>query len=241
MKQFFIGAVVTAIAVAIWLWLRQKERGEKRERKAPPVPNFTEINPKGIRVESRTLERSTRPREDRQVPKPKATSTDLPRPISQAKPELTATLRELLADGKWEEADRETLGIMLKVANREKDGWLDVESIQNFPQKDLHAIDRLWMDFSDGRFGFSVQRDIWQSVGGNLEAGDKIYKAFSEKVGWRVQKEWLQVNELTFDLSSPVGHLPGLAVRLGGLSWGVDGFWWEKRSAYVFLVSQKDW
>ncbi|KYC42116.1 hypothetical protein WA1_19150 [Scytonema hofmannii PCC 7110] len=74
-----------------------------------------------------------------------------------------------------------------------------------------------------------------------IEANDESYKAFGDKVGWRVQKKWLQVNELTFDLSSPVGHLPSLAVRLGGLSWGVDGFWWEKRSAYVFLLSQKDW
>lgn len=163
------------------------------------------------------------------------------RSTPQEKPELTAKLRELLANGKWLEADRETLRLMLMVAKREQDGWLSTTSIQNFPQNVLRSIDQLWMDFSDGRFGFSVQRDIWRRVGGNPQPNDQIYEAFGDIVGWRARQKWLQVDELTFNLSSPVGHLPSLAVRLGGLGWGVKGFWWERRSAYVFLLSQKDW
>jgi hypothetical protein len=94
---------------------------------------------------------------------------------------------------------------------------------------------------SNGRFGFSVQKHIWKSVGGNLKADGKIYKAFGDLVEWRVNENWLQINDLTFEPSAPVGHLPATTVRLGGLSWGVDGFWWEKRKAYVFLLSEKDW
>ncbi|MBR8835262.1 MAG: GUN4 domain-containing protein [Stigonema ocellatum SAG 48.90 = DSM 106950] len=72
-------------------------------------------------------------------------------------------------------------------------------------------------------------------------ATDQIYQAFGDYVGWRVGQKWLQVNNLTFNLSSPLGHLPAVAVRLGGLSWGVEGFWWTRRDAYVFLLSRKDW
>ncbi|MBD2771168.1 GUN4 domain-containing protein [Iningainema tapete] len=165
------------------------------------------------------------------------------RPLIQQKitHDLTAALRDLLVAGRWAEADRETLRIMLKVANRQQEGWLNVASIRNFPQKDLHAIDQLWTRASDGRFGFSVQKDIWNNVGGSLNANDKIYEAFGDKVGWRVHKKWLQVDDLDFDISSPPGHLPAVAVRLGGLSWGVAGFWWERRDAYVFLLSEKVW
>lgn len=159
----------------------------------------------------------------------------------QAKPKLTATLQKLLISGRWEEADHETLRIMLKVSSREEEGWLDVESIQDFSTDTLRAIDQLWVNSSDGHFGFSIQQSAWKSVGGNLNADDRIYKAFSDRVGWHVDKEWLQVKDLNFDISSSTGHLPALAVRQGGLSWGVDGFWWKKREAYVFLLSQKDW
>ena len=160
-------------------------------------------------------------------------------PQQRKKPKLTSALRVLLVSGRWEEADRETLRIMLKIAVREQQGWLDVASIQNFPLEELYAIDRLWVESSNGCFGFSVQQQIWENVGGNLKANDKIYEAFGDIVGWRVDKKWSQVDELTFDLSSPVGHLPAIAVRLGGLGWGVNGFWWERRDAYVFLLSQK--
>lgn len=159
----------------------------------------------------------------------------------QNKPILASKLTDLLASGRWKEADEETLRIMLQVAGREKEGWLDVQSIKEFPCEDFRAIDQFWLKSSDGRFGFSVQKQIWKSVGGKFNANDQIYEAFSDRVGWRVNNSWLQVDRLSFTSSAPDGHLPAVAVRLGGLSWGVTGFWWEKREAYVFLLSDKDW
>ena len=162
-------------------------------------------------------------------------------PTAKRTPDFVSKLRDLLTSGKWEKADKETLKIMLQVTGREKKGWLDVASIENFPCEELRAIDQLWLQSSNGRFGFSVQKRIWKSLGGNLKADDKIYQAFSDRIGWQMNKNWLQIDDLTFKPSATVGHLPATAVRLGGLSWGVDGFWWEKRQAYVFLLSEKDW
>ncbi|MGB3639077.1 MAG: GUN4 domain-containing protein [Rivularia sp. (in: cyanobacteria)] len=114
-------------------------------------------------------------------------------------------MRDLLKAGKWEEADGETLAVMLKVAGREEERWLDSDSIEKFPCTDLRTIDQLWVKYSDGRFGFSVQKRIWESVRGD-------YVKFGDRVGWRkgmfLSKEWLYYKNLTFSLEAPEGHLP---------------------------------
>ncbi len=77
-------------------------------------------------------------------------------------------LRDLLKAGQWKEADQETLAVILKAANREQEEYLNVESIENFPCTDLHTIDQLWIKYSNGQFGFSLQKEIWLGVGGEF-------------------------------------------------------------------------
>lgn len=127
-------------------------------------------------------------------------------------------LRDLLKAGNWKEADRETLAVMLKVSGREQEGWLSSESIDKFPCTDLRTIDQLWVKYSNGHFGFSVQKRIWENVG-------KDYEYFSDRVGWRKNtsnrrwqggiqiKEWLRYSDLTFTKNSPQGHLPATNYR----------------------------
>ncbi|UNU26311.1 serine/threonine-protein kinase [Microcoleus vaginatus] len=149
-------------------------------------------------------------------------------------------LRNLLAAKKWKEADEETARVMLKVAGREKEGWLDEISIEKFPCEDLRTIDQLWVKYSNGRFGFSVQKRIYQSLGRtrkydwedwkrsvqkriyqslgrtrkydteDLENDWEDWKTFADRVGWRKNNEWLSYNNLTFSEKAPEGHLPGL-------------------------------
>ena len=110
-------------------------------------------------------------------------------------------LRDLLAKGQWLEADNETGTVMLKIARRVDAGWLREEDITEFPCPDLNTIDRLWMKYSQGRFGFSVQSRIWQSVG-------QDYAKFADTVGWRVDYGWQLHSELQFNLDATSGHLP---------------------------------
>jgi Uncharacterized conserved protein len=119
-------------------------------------------------------------------------------------------LGNLLAEGKWKEADEETARLMFKIADREKEGWLRVEDIEQFPSSDLQTIDQLWVEYSNGRFGFSVQKQIYQSLGGTKEFNQKITEAFWHKVGLIINNEpyWSQYDNLTFNLSAPIGHLP---------------------------------
>ncbi|MFM6246861.1 MAG: GUN4 domain-containing protein, partial [Dolichospermum sp.] len=129
-------------------------------------------------------------------------------------------LRDLLKAGKWKEADEETLRVMLAVAKQEREGWLNVESIDNFPCADLRTIDKLWVKYSDGRFGFSVQKRIYQGLGGTREYNQEIWLKFGDKVGWRRSwwrgGSWLYYSLLTFDKKAPEGHLPSVA-GLGGI------------------------
>lgn len=126
-------------------------------------------------------------------------------------------LDRLLASGKWKEADDETTNKMLEVAGRTKDGWLRVEDIDRFPCEDLRTIDQLWVKYSNGRFGFSVQKRIYESLGGTRKYDDKIWEAFGDRVGWRVNSKFLYYNYLTFNTKgAPQGHLPARGYLPGG-------------------------
>jgi hypothetical protein len=148
-------------------------------------------------------------------------------------------LRDFLAQSKWKEADKETAKVMLQVANRTSSGWLRIEDIDNFPCEDLRTIDQLWLEYSSGRFGFSVQAKIYRSLGGTQkllekiwnafwaggmrEYNEKIWYAFGDKVGWRVDNSWNY--KIKYDLEAPQGHLPwfGWGCIGGSLGrWGLD-------------------
>lgn len=132
-------------------------------------------------------------------------------------------LRDLLADGKWQEADEETRQVMLKVACREKEGWLNDYSINRLPCIDLITVNNLWMEYSQGRFGFSVQLPIYKEVGKDLEK-------LGDVVGWRVQGQWLSISALTYDLNAPIGHLPGSGAWVTSLVWGL----WSRSAEYFY-------
>lgn len=133
-------------------------------------------------------------------------------------------LEQLLAAGQWKEADEETNNKTLELAGREEEGWLDAESIENFSCPDLRAMDLLWVKYSDGRFGFSVQKQIYQSLGGTKEYDRKVWVAFYEAIGWKQKGEkgeWLEDFKLTFNTNAPSAHLPRLGWIGGTARMGV--------------------
>jgi dsRNA-specific ribonuclease len=112
-------------------------------------------------------------------------------------------LGDLLTAGDWLKADLETRLLMLKMSKREVEGWLDSLHIQELPCIDLHTINLLWVRYSKGRFGFSVQARIWKQV--------NDFGQFSDAVGWRINGEWRWYDDLCFDLTAPQGHLPAFS------------------------------
>lgn len=128
-------------------------------------------------------------------------------------------LEQLLAAGQWKEADGETGNKMLELVYQRKDGRYEKEDIENLLCPDLRAMDILWRKYSDGRFGFSVQKRIYQSLGGPYP-GSEAWLAYHEAIGWKQKGEkgeWLDYSQLIFNINAPSGHLPGMA-GLGGVS-----------------------
>jgi serine/threonine protein kinase len=182
----------------------------------PPIPQVSTPNPQPQIQNQPSQNIATPPKSDDEIK------------LITAKMNYTQ-LRDLLAAGKWKEADGETKRVMLAVAGREKEGWVDIQSIHNFPCEDLRTIDQLWVKYSNGRFGFSVQKRIYQSLGGTREYDEKIWRAFGDAVGWRVGGYWLYYKDITFDQNAPKGHLPE---GVGGVFWVGGG------CGFSFLASR---
>ncbi|MBD2458969.1 GUN4 domain-containing protein [Nostoc sp. FACHB-87] len=146
-------------------------------------------------------------------------------------------LRDLLAAKNWKEADKETYLVMIKAIGKKDGDYFNSDELLNFPCTDLRTIDRLWVKYSNGHFGFRVQKEIYLSLGG--KADGKYYKEawekFGDRVGWRVKSSWINYDIVTFDTSSPRGHLPVLRSRRGSIWVDLHGF--VKRGlAGVFFV-----
>ena len=121
-------------------------------------------------------------------------------------------LQSLLVQQDFQQADVITLQKMCEVAgetaiNRK---WIYFTEIDKFPVTDLQTIDKLWRIHSEGKFGFSVQRKIWLSLGKN-------YTKLWEKIDWKKGNTWTRYpNGFTWDLTAPRGHLP-LSNQLRGV------------------------
>ena len=116
-------------------------------------------------------------------------------------------LERYLKDGQWKEADDETHRLMITELGEDEGQRFAPEDLLNFPCKLLRVIDELWVRYSNGKFGFSVQTKLYLNCGGvpdgtyNGGAWDK----FCEANGWQVEGKYVSVR---FDVSSPIGHLP---------------------------------
>ncbi len=131
-------------------------------------------------------------------------------------------LQKALERKDWRTADWLTMQFMLKVANRQEQGWLSKADVDRFPCNELQTLDAFWASYSDGRFGFSAQQSIWERMGGRPGQYDaKIAIAFGQIVQWHNGKTWNAYNQLHFRDPRPNGFLP--ASTGGGVSGGVWG------------------
>lgn len=121
-------------------------------------------------------------------------------------------LQTLLAQQDFQAADQMTLQKFCEVAGSAsvQRKWVYFTEVDQFPIEDLHTINALWLVHSEGLFGFTVQREIWLSVGKNWEK-------FWPKIGWKAGNNWTRYpQEFTWNLTAPRGHLP-LSNQLRGV------------------------
>jgi eukaryotic-like serine/threonine-protein kinase len=141
-------------------------------------------------------------------------------------------LDQLLAANNYKDADRETANLMLKIMNRENESYLTWDDCKNFPSDELRILDDLWVKYSDGRFGFSVQKQIWIDCGGTPGVWDSdVLEKFADKIGWKKGGNWLNYFDLTFNKNAPPGHLPGECPP--GTSPGTSPFFYDTETVII--------
>ena len=116
-------------------------------------------------------------------------------------------LEYLLSQKQWEYADEETAKRLRDAAGINRN--LHFSDIEKLPCEDLGIINNLWMKYSDGRFSFSVQKQIYLETGNKLgKYNQKTFEHFGDEVGWRQNKQWLSYNNLSNTSFVPRGHFP---------------------------------
>ncbi len=121
-------------------------------------------------------------------------------------------LQQLLINKKYQEADALTRIKLCELAGKTalERKWVYFTEVDKFPSTDLKIIDLLWQVYSEGKFGYQIQRQIWLSLG-------KDYTQLWEKLQWKSGNKWTKYpQEFIWDLSAPTGHLP-LSNQLRGV------------------------
>jgi len=122
-------------------------------------------------------------------------------------------LYKSLISNNFKKANQLTQIYLKELAGLDKDNkrtWLYFTDILNLPIKDLRTIDLLWRIYSEDRFGFSIQRQIWVY-------NNKNWEKFWNKIGWKSnQKNMRYPDEFIWDGNAPNGHLP-LSNQLRGV------------------------
>ena len=208
----------------------QRQRQEAEQRRQTDLPIFTRRQvlkwavPAGVGIAGVTVASQFLGHKSRQ-PLPSSTPSLSPTTVDYSK------LEGFLKAGQWIEADQETTNLMAEVSNPDKEIWPDTTSIQPFSCEALSKIDRLWIDISGGKFGFSVQKKIYvENCSGNPDgrSDEKANQCFGDRVGWRVKGQWIEHSDVTWNIQAPLGHLPF------GCSGGMSGEWIVCK---IFLLS----
>ncbi len=171
---------------------------------------------------------------------PRKVSTQIEAELQQLKSSVSnllyQQLENYLKNGQWEEADVETYRVMIKTVGKEEEQLFAPEDLENFPCEDLRTINQLWLHYSEGKFGFSVQKEIYESLGGTREYNAEVWSKFGSRVGWRKGEDWMDYDNLTFNReSAPYAHLPCSVFRGMTDMWGVTGDYGRVLSRLVVL------
>ena len=183
----------------------------KPSQSPQPSPSQTSQSPQPSPSQTSEKPYSPQPKPSSAEPTPSTVAVDYSR------------LEEFLKAGKWKDANQETANLLLKVAKREQQNFLDANSIMSLPCRVLSEIDRLWVDNSGGKFGFSIQHEIYVECGFKPEdIGSDAGDCFLDRVKWwGKQGGPLYLYDATFSSTMPRGHLPLYTLATTGRGVGV--------------------
>lgn len=128
------------------------------------------------------------------------------------------TLRNLLKDEKWSEADLHTYRLIEQIVKsaklNKKRTFIELKTIAEYSCSDIRTVDSLWKKYSSNKFGFTPQQRVWRSVNQEGDFSTQTWRRFATEVGWKEGEVdsgngYLLYDQLDFNPSqAPAGHLP---------------------------------
>lgn len=115
-----------------------------------------------------------------------------------------AALQTALVEQRFEQADRITSELLRQLAGDAavQRGYVYYSEVAPMPAADLRSLDRLWVCYSQARFGFSVQGRLLRVCGGRW---DQLWP----RIGWKQAGLWTRYpGSFTWSLDAPEGHMP---------------------------------
>tara|TARA_B100000579_G_scaffold318754_1_gene268278 strand:- start:83 stop:802 length:720 start_codon:yes stop_codon:yes gene_type:complete len=113
-------------------------------------------------------------------------------------------LQQFLLNQSFEDADRFTSSKLRELAGEKavNRGYVYFSEVDSIPGIDLLTLDKLWIAYSRGKFGFTVQAKILDSVGGRY---DKLWP----RIGWKKDGIWTRYPKaFNWSIEAPNGHMP---------------------------------
>jgi uncharacterized caspase-like protein len=128
-----------------------------------------------------------------------------------------------LSSQKWVQADRETEYLIRALSgisySLTSGNSIEVSALFTIFPPELRLIDALWLKYTKGHFGFSVQKKIYLECNGQADFTDMkpldwkeywqdpVWKLFRERVGWEPKDN---SNKYEANLNAPKGYLPSM-------------------------------
>ncbi|MDB9405365.1 CHAT domain-containing protein [Microcystis sp. CS-574] len=142
-------------------------------------------------------------------------------------------LEEYLQQQDWKKADYETAFIMYQ--------WMVIENYYSFYElfrevslEVIDEIDRLWVQYSEGKFGIKGQAKIYRDLGGTEDYNEEVWNSLAIRVGWREGVRWLELEEVAYHATThKENHFPILMCsRVNYKGWN---FLWQE----AFIVGAR--
>lgn len=121
-------------------------------------------------------------------------------------------LQQLLVEQNFLEADKLNNLKLCELAGEASLArkWIYFTEVNGLPATDLRTLNALWLAHSHGKFGYSVQRELWI-------AGGRDWIKLWSKILWKDGNNWTRYpGSFDWTIDAPKGHLP-LSNQLRGV------------------------
>ncbi|MEM6867625.1 MAG: GUN4 N-terminal ARM-like repeat domain-containing protein [Cyanobacteria bacterium P01_C01_bin.121] len=122
-------------------------------------------------------------------------------------------LQQFLIKRDYQAADKLTTQKLCELAGERavQRKWVYFTEVSQFSVTDLQTIDVLWRLYSEDKFGWSKQHELWMRLGQDWE------RLWTQLIWKSSEGKWTRYpGEFIWDLTAPVGHLP-LSNQLRGV------------------------